>query len=344
MTVREWEVATATAKEIERVVSALNAVLQFDVPGDPRWRTTGFREYLSETMPGERRICWLADPDGGGPALAHANLLLLGDIGVMEVLVHPSLRGRGVGRELVMAAVRRACAEGLASVGVEVVGGTTAISFWEALGFRCGYVEMRSVLDLSRVDWQAVAAMAESPPAGYRIEYHPGTLPAAQLGAYAAAKAVRRESDQPDLDLRPSSYDEQRLAASLDTLNRRRMKPHLVLATHEDTGAVAALTEVVTPTPHPTRADQYDTIVVPAHQGLGLDRAVKARMLLELRRAEPGLAEVQTWNALEHDPIAGVNEELGFRPDRQWLEYEADVLELMRRFGHDTVRRDHNQA
>jgi GNAT superfamily N-acetyltransferase len=214
-----------------------------------------------------------------------------------------------------------------------VVGDTPAMKFWEALGFRCAYVEMRSLLDFSAVDWSALDSMAGSAPVGYRLECHRGTLPADQLEPYAAAKAVRRDADLPDLALRPSSYDAQRLAASLDTLNRRGMKPYLVMAVHEVSGTVAALTEVVTPVQHPTRADQYDTIVIPEHQGLGLERAIKARMLLELRAAEPDLAEVQTWNALENDPMARVNADLGFRPDREWREYDADVAGLRERLG-----------
>ena len=77
----------------------------------------------------------------------------------------------------------------------------------------------------------------------------------------AAAKSVAREDN--DLELHPSSYDARRLLASLETLNRRGMTPYLVLAVHEASGAVAALTEVVVPAQHPVRADQYDTIVVP---------------------------------------------------------------------------------
>jgi hypothetical protein len=97
---------------------------------------------------------------------------------------------------------------------------------------------------------------------------------------------------------------------------------------------VAALTELVVPTQHPTRADQYDTIVVPEHQGVGLERAVKARMLVEIGDIETQLTEVQTWNVLENNPMADVNAELGFRPDREWREYEADVLDLIRQLGH----------
>jgi len=331
VTVREWDPRTAPAEEIEAFVGTLNEVFRSDVPGDPAWENTMIREYLTETLPGERRICWVAG--SASAASGYANLLLLGDLGVLEVLVHPAHRRRGVGRALVAAACQRAYQEGASSLGVEVIGGTPAVAFWEALGFRCAYVELRSVLDLRQVDWSRLRQMAAAVPAGYRVEFHLGDLPKDLLDPYATAKATRREAEAPDLELRPSSYDAQRLTESLATLNRRGMRPYLVLAVHEATGAVAALTEVVAPSQHPTRADQYDTIVVPEHQGLGLERAIKARMLFELRAAETRLVEVQTWNAPQNDPIARVNAELGFRPDREWREYEADVLELKGRLG-----------
>lgn len=329
--VREWDPSNAGAEELEAFVRTLNEVLSVDVPGEPTWEPTMIREYLTVTLPGERRVCWMASSADG--VHGYANLLLLGDLGVMEVMVHPTRRRRGTGRALVAAACQRAYQEGASSLGVEVIGDTPAVAFWESLGFQCAYIEQRSVLDLGRVDWQRLTEMAAAVPAGYRIEYHAGDLPAELLEPYAAAKASRREADGPDLELRPSSYDARRLAESLLTLNRRGMRPHLVLAVQEATDEVAALTEVVTPAQHPTRADQYDTIVVPAHRGLGLARAIKARMLFELRAAEPRLTEVQTWNALENDPIAEVNAELGFRSDRQWREYETDVLSLKSRLG-----------
>jgi GNAT superfamily N-acetyltransferase len=335
--VREWDPAKASNEQIESIVGALNEVLAADLPEDPQWQTTGMREYLTETMPGERRICWFTDGTDGARAepsraIGHASILLLGDIGVVEVLTRPGARRKGLGRALLTAAARRAYEDGVASLGVEAIGGTPAVKFWESLGFRCAYVEMRSILELAAVQRPALKAMAAAVPTGYRVEFHPGGLPETVLESYAAAKASRGEPG--DLELRPSSYDAHRLADSLATLNRRGMKPYLVLAVHERSGEVAALTELVVPIQHPTRADQYDTIVVPSHQGLGLERAIKARMLLEIRDAEPKLAEVQTWNALENDPMADVNAELGFRPDREWREYEADVLDLIRQLGH----------
>ncbi|MDW3850406.1 GNAT family N-acetyltransferase [Micromonospora sp. BRA006-A] len=332
--VREWDPRTASSAEIASLLDTLNAVLAADLPQDPPWRESSMREYLSEVMPGERRISWVAQdddaPDGTpGAILGHVHVLLLGGIGVLEVLVHPAVRRSGIGRELVRVAARRVWDEGFQSIGVEVVGDTPAVGFYESLGFTRDYVETRSVLDLRSVDWPALTEMAAEVGAGYRVEFWPGGPPDELIEAYARAKAEVRDSD--DVELRPSSYDPDRLRDSLATLHRRGMKPYIVLALHEQTGEVAGLTEVVVPAQHPTRADQYDTIVVHDHRGYGIDRAIKARMLLELRSAEPEVAEVQTWNAQDNESMLKVNAELGYRPDRDWCEYGVDVAELVHR-------------
>jgi GNAT superfamily N-acetyltransferase len=328
--VREWDPATAPTAEIEAVLRTLNEILEADLPEEPRWRNTRFREYLMGTLPGERRIAFIAEDDDGA-GLGYASVLVMSDIGVLELLVHPKYRRGGVATTLLGAVARRAHAEGCGSLGVEVIGGTAGEGFYQALGFRCAFDEMRNLLDLSTVDWLLLGDMARGVGAGYRIEYHPGGPPEEMFEAYAAAKAHVRGLPSSDLDLRPSSYDAQRLRASLATLHARGLEPYVVLAVHESSGEVAGLTEVVVPAQRPTRADQYDTVVVRAHRGYGLGRALKARMLFELRAAEPQLLDVQTWNAAENQYMLRVNSELGFRPDRHWYEYEAEVADLIRR-------------
>jgi GNAT superfamily N-acetyltransferase len=332
--VREWDPRSASAAEIQSLVETVNAAMAADLPDDPPWRETQVRDYLAETMPGERRITWVVEddrvPEGESEIFAHVNVLLLGDIGVLEILVRPDLRRRGLGSQLLGVAARRAYLEGFTSIGVEAIGGTSALPFYESLGFEREYVETRSVLNLEAVDWLALGAMASGIGTGYRIEYHPGGPPDPLLEAYAQAKA-EAQNDDDDLDLAPRSSDPQRLRDSIETLHKRGLKPYIVLAIHESTGVVAGLTEVVVPAQHPERADQYDTIVVREHRGYGIDRAIKARMLFELRSAEPGLRQVQTWNAQQNESMLKVNAELGYQSDRDWFEYIADVSQLVQR-------------
>ncbi|HEX5740348.1 MAG TPA: GNAT family N-acetyltransferase [Pilimelia sp.] len=331
MLLREWDARTAPESEIEALLAMLNAVLATDQPADPLWRNVLFRECITELMPGQRRQAWVARDDAG-LLTGHVSMLLMGDTGVLELVVDPVHRGHGLGRRLLGQAVRWAHGQGYASVGVEVPGDTPTVDFYARLGFRRAYAEVRSILDLTSVDWLALGEMASGIGSGYRLAYHAGGPPEELLASYTLAKAEMRNADEDgELDLRPSSYDARRLAESIACLRRRGLSPHIVVAIHERTGEVAGLTEVVVPAQRPCRADQYDTVVVPDHRGYGIDRAMKARMLFELRAAEPGVREVQTWNAPDDHHLLKINSELGFRTDRLWLEYEAEMADLVAR-------------
>nr|WP_026211696.1 GNAT family N-acetyltransferase [Longispora albida] len=328
MRVREWEPAKAPGHDLEAWRRLYNEMLAADLPGEPHWRAERLREYFAVTMPGEARADWFLEDDSG-EVIGVAGLRLLDEIGVMEIYVHPGRRRAGAGRTLAAACVRRAYESGRSVLGAEVAAGTPGTLFYPSLGFRLSSVEERNLLDLATVDWGRMREHATRTGSGYTIEYFPGGPPDDLLPAYALAKQVVQGEDD-DIELSPSSYSAGRLADSLAVLHARGLTPYVVCAVHNRSGAIAGLTEVVAPAQHPERADQYDTVVVPAHRGYGLGLAMKARMLLELRSAVPELRDVQTWTAMENEPMARVNAELGFQPDRQWYEYEADVAELAR--------------
>ncbi|MEU9304651.1 GNAT family protein [Streptomyces sp. NPDC048269] len=78
----------------------------------------------------------------------------------------------------------------------------------------------------------------------------------------------------------------------------------------------ARYTELVLPDPAGPRALQYDTVVVPAHRGHGLGRAVKRRMMALAARRHPALRQIATTVADENTPMRAVNEALGYRRER----------------------------
>jgi GNAT superfamily N-acetyltransferase len=329
---REWNPATAPEAELHAWLRSYNSGLALDLPNDPRWQIDRLRDYLTVSMPGERRLTWLAEDEStAGEVLGYGRLLVMEGLGVIELNVAPGGRRQHVGERLVAVIADRALDEGLTSLGVEAIGGTPAASFYTSLGFAHAYTEMRSILALDSVDWPHIAEMASGLAHGYRVEFYAGDLPEGLLPTYAEAKQVRRADPTGDLELKPSSYDVDRLRASLRCLNGRGLRPYIVVAIHERSEKVAALTELVVPAVHPTRADQYDTIIVPVHNGYGLPRAIKARMLLELRSHESQLLDVQTWHAPDREQLQQVNKELGFSPDREWREYEVDARDLAAR-------------
>jgi GNAT superfamily N-acetyltransferase len=336
MQVTQFDPATASDAEIAQWREVLNAMTSADMPGEPRWHDDRMREYLAVTMPGERRLAYTVR-NGDGRIAGHANLLLFGGdydhTGVFEISVRPNERGKGAAKRLLHAIASRAGSEGRDTIGVEVIATTPAVGFYDRLGFARAVVENRHLLKMSDVDWERVRGNAGKLAAGYRLEYYAGGLPEHMLERYASTKAHLRAEPAYNSGSWRGSSDARRLRDSLSTLAGRGLRTHLVVAISEPLEMVVGLTELVVAAQRPTRGDQYDTVVAPEHRSYGLGMAMKARMLCELRTAEPQLTDVQTWTSLDGDPHAHVDSELGFRNDVQWYEYEAEVATLLQRLG-----------
>jgi GNAT superfamily N-acetyltransferase len=166
---REWDPSSAPQAELDAWLTMYNRALATDMPDDPSWGPELLREYLTVTMPGERRVTWVATADepatgNGTPPfvlLGYSHLLMLNGMGVLELFVDPQIRRTGVGTALLRVMADRAVAEGFVSLGLEVTGGTAAGSFYRNNGFNHAFTEMRSILDLTTVDWDHLTEMAE---------------------------------------------------------------------------------------------------------------------------------------------------------------------------------------
>lgn len=329
MRIRQWDPAEAPDREIEAWLRAMNAALAADLGDEPAWRSDRLRDYLSVTMPGQQRVAWLAEDRG--EIIGYCGSTLLGydspGTACLELFADPTHRRRGAGTALLDAAIRHAADHDQDVLTAEVVEGGPAADFYAALGFQHSVAEDSSILQLAGLDTDRLTGTAGRVGAGYHIEHFTSGPPDALLASYADAKLIIRHTPVADVEWHVG-FEAQRLRESLDTLRARGLRPYVAVAVHTASGEVAGLTELVVPAHRPTRADQYDTIVVPEHRGYGLGLAMKARMLLDLRIAEPQVATVQTWQGVSDEPMLRVNAVLGFHPTHRWYEYEAAVTDL----------------
>ena len=324
-----------TADDIRDWCSVLNDMTAADMPGEPRWNTDRLSDYLSATLPDDRRYVFL-QRDDDGDLVGHASLIMFGGeqagTGVIEMSTRPSARGRGVGRSLLRAIAECARSEGCRTLSVEVIATTPAVGFYDRMGFERAVVEQRHLLRWSEIDWEKIEHAAGRLAAGYRLEYHAGSIPERLMESYASVKAnLRTIADYAAVPEWRGSAQSDRLRDSFATLERRGMRSHVVVALAEPYGNVVGLTELVVAAQRPTRADQYDTVVDPGHRSYGLAMSMKARLLTELRRAEPQLVDVQTWTMQHADDVRWINSELGFTHDVDWYDYQADVDDLLAR-------------
>ncbi|WP_051806951.1 GNAT family N-acetyltransferase [Streptomyces sp. NRRL F-2664] len=256
-------------------------------------------------------MLWTAGEDTGVAAL-----LLFTEEGnthnaFLDVLtVRPEERRRGVGTALWERVREELLAQGRTSVAAMVTLDGPGQAFAEALGFTNVLPMAWYVQDLP----PAGPAPAPETP-GYELLTWHGLVPDAWAPAAAAAHAAMEDAPTGDMEERIQTWTAQRLHTLQQLILDRGGEMVTVAAVTPD-GEVAAYTEIVLPDPAGTGAVQYDTVVVPAHRGRGLGRAVKRHMAVQAAARYPRLRRIATTVADENGPMRAVNEALGHRRER----------------------------
>jgi GNAT superfamily N-acetyltransferase len=314
--------------------AVVTSALSHDQPEEPLPTLRQTKSFLTNTPMTSRRMLWTA-VDGAGGTVGVACLRLPADQGggrpcEIEVRVHPAHRRRGTGSLLLRTAAEAVRADGGSTVMAQAVAGTPATGFLEARGFQCVLVLAGLLLRLDQVDGSWLADVARSGPAGYRLVRWTGTVPAELAATFAHAKTAMSELPVGDRAFEPGAWDADRVREMAEVVAKRGDDLYTVAAVRGAAGAaqIAGFTEVVVPGAAPARAAQYDTAVIPEHRGRRIGIWVKADMLEWLRAERPDVHEIETDNADDNSHMLAVNEELGFRRQREYREYQADVADL----------------
>ena len=244
----------------------------------------------------------------------------------VEVRVLPDLRRRGLGRELLDAALAEASALGRTRVFVEApspypTGTGPADGVLRAARARPVLTEVRRVLDLTAVATEP----PPTPPQGYRLVSWQERVPEEHV-ADIARLMHRMSTDAPlgDMDWEPEAWDGPRVRAKEDAAIRRGRTGFGTLAVHETTGQVAGFTDVGFSRYQPEVAYQWETIVDRDHRGHGLGLVLKTHNHRQLRQQSPATRWINTWNAESNSFMVCINERLGFRPMDYWTEWQLD--------------------
>lgn len=269
-----------------------------------------------------RAVLWAADQGQGV-----AGLLLFTDeanrhTAYLDVLtVRPDARRRGVGTALWQRVREELLAQGRTSVGVMVDVGGPGQAFAQSLGFENVLPMAWYVQDVPR---QPGPAAVPAPSRAYELRAWHGLVSDDWADAVAKAHGAMEDAPTGDLDEKTESWTAERLHAAQRLILDRGGELTTVAAV-TGAGEVAAYTELVLPDPGGARALQYDTVVVPAHRGHGLGRAVKLRMVELAARRYPALRQIATTVADENTPMRAVNEALGYRREREAAYYQLKL-------------------
>ncbi|MFE7100090.1 GNAT family N-acetyltransferase [Streptomyces erythrochromogenes] len=308
--------------EVDAWLAVLTSAAAVDLPQLPPPSRVEVAGRLCVTPARGRPVLWTAGAgEGTDEGEGVAALLLFTEEGnthtaFLDVLtVRPGARRRGVGTALWERVREELLADGRTSVAAMLDLGGPGQAFAEAMGFENVLSMAWYVQDVPAGD--TAADRSAQPPAtpGYELLTWYGLVPDAWAPAAAAAHAAMEDAPTGDMDERIQTWTPERLH-TLQQLILDRGGDLITVAAVTPGGEVAAYTEIVLPDPQGTSALQYDTVVVPAHRGHGLGRAVKRHMAAQAAARHPQLRRIATTVADENGPMRAVNEALGYRRER----------------------------
>jgi GNAT superfamily N-acetyltransferase len=327
----EVDFGTAPDTVVEEWRTVENAALAVDLPDDPPYLATGFRE-LRNVVASRVQVTHLAATVAGqlvGTLRFRLHAPPNQDFADAAIVVRPDHRRRGIGSALLEAAVELAENAGATSLSTgfpdAAAGGAGAIALASAHGFSPTLREVRSLQPIAAARVHQELAARRHPP--YRLVHHAAGLPEELFEPFVAARNTMREAPPPKAGFDLGGWSVADLRSMFDAGDSRGETLHAVCALFEEPSgvAVAAMTLLVVSPTRPTRAQQADTVVVPQHRGRGLGLWVKANAALIVADQHPQVVEVETWNALENVHMLQVNAALGYCHDREWQTWSRDL-------------------
>jgi RimJ/RimL family protein N-acetyltransferase/GNAT superfamily N-acetyltransferase len=304
----------ATTQAYFDVVQAADAV---DDPHGPPWSLRRLRGWLEH--PSEPAEAWGCADETTGLLHGWYYLLLPERENVSRaylfLTVRPGSRRRGIGTELLRHAAGRAAAAGRSALDASVRQDSAGVAFAGRAGAVPGLVEARRVQVLSDIPAGRVATLreqAERAAAGYSLVRWAGRVPDEYLDRYAAAGNAMADAPR-DEGHEPWVWDADRVRKHEELNEQQGRKIYTLVAVHDATGEVAAVTEVEPDRDNRAWGYQLVTAVVRGHRGHRLGLLVKAAMLDWLAEAEPAVDRIVTENAAVNQYMIAINEQLGYR-------------------------------
>lgn len=320
----------ADARALESCHHIVQESIKEDQPDQAPWSLSAFSAKWVEGFNGSPQEAWFAAENTGD--IVGCYLLMLPDkenLSMARVVlrVAPGRRRAGTGAALLRHCEDRARLAGRTRLTGEAWDGTSGTAFAKAIGASPGIPEVHRTLHLTdevrgRLPWLRSEAAGHA--SGYSLLSWIGPTPEDRLEQVAAVHAAM--ADAPiDAGVEHAVWDADRIQR-LDRLAAEHgITHHTVVARHDATGELAALTQTLTDPGAPSFAFQGLTAVLRAHRGRRLGMLVKVAMLDLLAEVAPEVDRIATDNAGSNEHMIAINARLGFEVSGVTRNWELDL-------------------
>lgn len=320
----------ADARALESCHRLVQDSIKTDQPGQAPWSRGAFRAKWVEGFTGSPQEAWFA-AEGAGD-IAGCYLLMLPDrenLSMAQVVlrVAPGRRRAGIGTALLRHCEDRARLAGRIRLTGEAWDGTSGEAFAKAIGASPGIPEVHRTLYLTdeiRGRLPGLRREAEGSATGYSLLSWVGPTPEDRLEQVAAVHTAMADAPR-DEGVEHSVWDAGRIRRLERIAIEHGITHHTVVARHDGTGELAAVTQVLTDPGAPAFGFQQLTAVLRAHRGHRLGLLVKVAMLDLLAETEPEVDRITTDNAGSNDHMIAINARLGFEVSGVTRDWELNL-------------------
>ena len=325
---------TASERDYDQVFQVESAAFALDMPEDPPTERSVVEGRIRVPQAEYGRcLYWACRYEGSIVGFGLVALMPEENShnALVRIVVHPDFRRRGVGRQLLAEALPAIHAEGRTQVlGAGLKVGAPGAEWTVGLGFR---ETMRMVLLVIEPSMVESALWDVSDAAGYRIERWQGHAPDDLVEAFARARRAIEDVPHATGSYEHPDWDAGRVRKAEQELADRNVEQRVVVAVETDSGAIAAITEIMIFPHRKTWAYQGDTAVLSQYRGNGLGRSVKAAMLRWLEEDGGQIGRIYTTTGVTNVHMIRINKEVGYHEVRTMIWCEAGVDELADRLG-----------
>jgi RimJ/RimL family protein N-acetyltransferase/GNAT superfamily N-acetyltransferase len=301
-----------------------------DDPNSPPDSYAAFWGWWIYGMAGVPQQTWLATSESGTPVgwyvLELPDRENKGIAFAMPFVALPARR-QAIGTQLVAHVAEQAEQAGRTLVKSAARVGGPGAAFAAAIGARPTMRDARRVLDVGpalHALLPPLRAQAAAHAVGYSLRRWSGPVPD-DLAEHVCSLFMAMADAPREENVEPEEWDPERLRLAEARGIAQGTRWYEVAAIHQESGEMAALTQVNVDPAIDDWAFQDITVVTRPHRGHHLGLYVKVAMLEWLAETEPRVRRVMTYNAVGNEHMIAVNAALGHRVTDYFDGFELDV-------------------